>query len=183
MYARFGYIVTVYSSRGKSKNDIDVQVKLVGDNEPVVARLINNNNSIDVPEEGTPCIVECVNDENNLWARTINKDDVMRILQGEKVIFDSAQNKVYLRKDNGILIETVKGNINITSNGDINITSNGDINITGKVNITGNVDVTGNLQVSGTTDLTGITTIETKPFIAHTHSGVTTGLNNTGIVT
>ena len=141
MYARFGYIVSVFSTRGQRKNDIDVQVKLVGDNDPVFA---------------------------NLWARTINKDAVMRISQGEKVICDAAGNMIYFRKDNGMLIETAKGNIDITA--------------AGNINITGDVNITGNLTVSGTSDLTGTTTIETKPFIAHTHSGVTTGPANTGVV-
>ena len=169
MYAKFGYIVSVFSARGQRENDIDVQVKLVGDDDPVFARLINDNNTIGSPEDGTPCIVTCVNDDNNLWVRTINKDAVMRISQGEKVICDAAGNMIYFRKDNGMLIETVKGNIDITA--------------AGNINIIGDVNITGNLTVSGTSDLTGTTTIETKPFIAHTHSGVTTGPANTGVVT
>lgn len=43
-------------------------------------------------------------------------------------------------------------------------------------------EFTGNLKVNGTTTLVGTTTIETKQFLAHTHSGVTTGPNNTGVV-
>jgi phage baseplate assembly protein V len=172
MYLRFGYIVNVLSTRGQAQDDINVQVKLVENDEPVFARLINSYNSIYSPEDKTPCIVGCVNDKDNLWAWAINGDDVMRILQGEKVIFDSAGNKVYLKKDSGILIQTAKGNIDITSAGDINIVGN--------INIAGNVNITGNLDVSGTSDLVGATTIQTKPFITHIHSGVQSGVNNSG---
>lgn len=180
MYSRFGYIINVLSARGQAQDDINVQVKLVGDDEPVFARLINSYNSIYSPEYGTPCIVGCVNDKDNLWAWAINGDDVMRISQGEKVIFDSVGNKIYLKKYNGILIQTATGNISINSAGHIDIKSVGNINITGNVNIIGDIDVIGNLNVKGTTNLDGTTTIETKPFITHIHSGVQSGANNSG---
>jgi phage gp45-like len=173
MKSRLGTITEVFSKRGASKNDIDVQVKLVGNNEPVFARLVNSYNSIYYPKIGTPCIVSCVNNENNLWAWAINPDDVMRINEGEKVIFDKAGNKVYLKADGGILIETLQGSINVSSQGNINVNA---LNI----NITGNVNITGDLDVSGSSNLQGTTIIETKPFLTHIHTGVVIGPDSTG---
>lgn len=171
-YLRLGTILRVLSTRGASSNNIDVEILLVGDEVPVFARLVNSNNSIYSPIDRTPCIVGCVNGPDNLWAWAINFDDVMRISQGQKVIFDKSGNKVYLRGEGGLLIQTVKGNIDITSAGEINIIGN--------INIQGNVVITGNLEVSGISNLQGTTTIENKPFLTHTHSGVTSGPNNTG---
>jgi phage baseplate assembly protein V len=96
-----------------------------------------------------------------------------KILEGEKIIYGKKGNQVYLKQDGSI-------NIITGDNKQIDITAQGGINITGAVNITGNVAITGNLSVSGTSDLQGTTTIETKPFISHTHSGVTIGAGNTG---
>ena len=126
------------------------------------------------PSVGDSCYVLCVGDEYGMnYVIPYDVDNAPKILEGEKIIYGKKQNQIYFKQD---------GSISITTADDkqIDITAQGGVNITGAVNITGNVTITGNLSVSGTSDLQGTTTIETKPFISHTHSGVTVGAGNTG---
>jgi hypothetical protein len=122
------------------------------------------------PSVGDSCYVLCVGDEYGMnYVIPYDVDNAPKILEGEKIIYGKKQNQVYLKKD---------GSISITTADNKQI----DIAAQGGVNIIGNVNITGNLNVSGTSNLQGATTIETKPFISHSHSGVTAGAANTGSV-
>lgn len=66
--------------------------------------------------------------------------------------------------------------ITFDKNGDINVTSNNDINLvpgSGNVNVTGDINVTGDVIADSDGDTISLHT--------HIHSGVTTGVGNTGI--
>lgn len=109
--------------------------------------------------------------------------------------------------DGSIIKFDENGNINITCTGNQTITVNGNctVNVTGNASITAAnisatattaatvtapttnivaataVNITSPLTtITGALTVTGITTIQTKPFLTHIHSGVTTGPNNTG---
>ena len=70
--------------------------------------------------------------------------------------------------------ETVSGNKEISAVKIIFTSANSEFS--------GNVKILGNLEVLGTSTLTGTTTIQSKPFLGHTHSGVTSGPGSTGPV-
>ena len=128
------------------------------------------------PSVGDDCYVLSVGDEYGMnYVIPYDVDNAPKILEGEKIIYGKKKNQIYFKQDGSISIATADSK-------QIDITSQGGVNITGAVNITGNVAITGNLSVSGTSNLQGATTIETKPFITHTHSGVTVGVGNTGAV-
>jgi phage gp45-like len=128
------------------------------------------------PSVGDSCYVLCVGDEYGInYVIPYDVDNAPKILEGEKIIYGKKKNQIYFKQDGSISIATADDK-------QIDISAQGGVNITGAVNITGNVAITGNLSVSGTSSLQGTTTIETKPFISHTHSGVTTGAGNTGSV-
>jgi len=122
------------------------------------------------PSVGDSCYVLCVGDEYAMnYVIPYDVDSAPKIFEGEKIIYGKKQNQIYFKQDGSISIKTAdEKQIDITAQGG--------------VNIIGNVNITGNLNVSGTSNLQGATTIETKPFISHLHSGVTAGAANTGSV-
>jgi len=122
------------------------------------------------PSVGDSCYVLSVGNEYGMnYVIPYDVDSAPKILEGEKIIYGKKQNEIYFKQDGSISIKTAD---------DKQI----DITAQGGVNIIGNVNITGNLNVSGTSNLQGATTIETKPFISHSHSGVTAGAANTGSV-
>ena len=126
------------------------------------------------PSVGDSCYVLCVGDEYGInYVIPYDGDNAPKINEGEKIIYGKKKNQIYFKQDGSISITTADKK-------QIDITAQGGVNITGAVSIVGNVTITGNLDVSGTSNLQGTTTIETKPFISHTHSGVTVGAGNTG---
>jgi hypothetical protein len=120
------------------------------------------------PSVGDSCYVLCVGDEYGMnYVIPYDIDNAPKILEGEKIIYGKKQNQIYFKQDGSISIATADG-------------KQLDIAAQGGLNVTGDVVITGNLSVSGTSNLQGATTIETKPFITHTHSGVTVGAGITG---
>ncbi|MCE2688187.1 MAG: hypothetical protein LW595_06570 [Rickettsiales bacterium] len=59
----------------------------------------------------------------------------------------------------------------------------GNLKVSGNIEVEGNVKINSNVEVQGTSNLQGQTTIQGKQFLIHTHSGVQSGLSNTGSVT
>jgi hypothetical protein len=116
---------------------------------------------------------------------------------GNKIKNNLATNEIGLTY-NGKVIINISDLIQLNGEDDleINISGKSTENVAGDKQITalklivtaansefsGNVKILGNLEVIGTSTLAGATTIETKPFLGHTHSGVTPGPGTTGPV-
>jgi len=108
-------------------------------------------------------------------------------LPGERRLYstneagDTVQSQIHLKQDGAIFIDN--GAVTITANpsGLLQINTTGNSEITSaKTVINNDVEIDGDLLVSGTSELQGTTTIETKTFLNHTHTGVQSGGSNTG---
>lgn len=129
-------------------------------------------------------------DSSAKYAFAMNPSLNPKIERGEACIFSDQGIKIYLKKDGNLDIISLK-DINVTCNNLVaNITNNATTNasvieanagtsadITApEIKLNGNVTITGNLIVTGSASIAG------KDFLTHSHSGVTAGSANTGIV-
>lgn len=148
---------------------------------------------------------ECVTfsfggDGSRMFGIPYNPSLIPSTKKGDVILFSNKTTKIVMGKDENILVKTNK-DVTVECN---NLTAKATtkasiesatiegtcttarldattVNVTATtINLTGNVNITGNLAVTGTSTLTGTTTIETKPFLTHTHSGVTSGADTSG---
>lgn len=120
------------------------------------------------------------------------KDSIIPILkQNETVMGNFVKGSVIKFDENGNIDITCTANETITITGNCTINCvNANINASTKATITAPttdviattaVNITSPLTtITGALTVTGTTTIETKPFLPHTHSGVTVGAGVTG---
>lgn len=175
---RLGTITAIYNKYGIVRAQV-----VVLDEAPEDVILLQPYGQNSCPPVGSlvEIFVNFANSENK-YAIPYNPQDTPVLKVGESVLYNHFGSQVYLKEDGSIDILPKSGaNINIISTADVNITAeNANITAT-NTTIDGDVQITGNLVVDGDSTLTGAgTEIAGKVFLTHLHSGVTTGVDNTG---
>lgn len=104
-----------------------------------------------------------------------------RDFDSENIVIENKSSKISIAPD---------GNIEMTTQADVNVTcANANVtaetaNVTAEVNITGNTNITGTLDVTGAIIASSTVTASDgvfggKPFLTHTHGGVSPGTSST----
>lgn len=174
--------------------DIGTIVKVVfhkGDiYSPIYTGEISNLGNKDSEQESLSNGDLLIKDKNgNKWKKTSNKLEIEQ--NGDinlKISSDFSQTiggKLNIKVDGDSKIESIK--LSIKSGTTIEIEGTTSISIKSpSINFDGNATISGNLQVVGNTTTANMTatnaTISGKPFLTHTHAGVTPGPGTSGPV-
>lgn len=179
---RLGIITSVDNSSGMLRAQVKVLSSEADSVEDIILIPLYGMNG-NPPIINSRCLIfNIFGHSESKFGLALAPNDVPTTQAGEAVFYNHFGSKIFLKANGDIELTPKEGtNIILNTTGNVNVNAeNANITAT-NTTINGDVEINGDLQVSGNSNLVGSgTSIAGKVFLTHLHSGVTSGINNTG---